>query len=441
MMDIIRTYKDHNFITNNTKLQKNINKQINFIIKRKTSSLPEYTPDMGALSENDIIYYLTELQKTILKLNNSFFGRDYLNINLTTNKFLTKINFTYLEKLRLSFDVKLVKFSTILTDKSIQKLKNIILKQFYLIEEYVHKSSNLVQLKINNFLNELNKTSDLFQSLSGYIHNQALGYYRIFHTTIQNKYEEVKEKRLRLLDITGKSVWTKKDENTKITFMEVIGTFQIESQQKFDLGEILKACFPKAGSISDKIEDYTKKLINFQKKISIPFPAFPYFQIHFYFGAYVGIGLYPSLEQNFKELELNLGLDVYVEVKVPISLEAGLYFPPKDSPIQIGFVVGIDGTICHGRAGIKLWINLLKGKFDYDAYFIFNPLVFEFYFQLKMEIDLVFYQYKFSFDIIRVELFGIHIEYHSKKEEAFKKNIKGNMKQELGLDILSPNDD
>ena len=80
-----------------------------------------------------------------------------------------------MEKLRLSFDTKLVKFSTILTDKSIQKLKGIILKQFYLIEEYVHKSSDLVQNKINNFLNELHKTSEFIETLSGYTHNQALG--------------------------------------------------------------------------------------------------------------------------------------------------------------------------------------------------------------------------------------------------------------------------
>ena len=68
--------------------------------------------------------------------------------------YLTKINYTYLTKLQFSFDVKLVKFSTILTEKSIKKLKDIILSQFYKIEEYVHQSSDLVQFKINYFLNE-----------------------------------------------------------------------------------------------------------------------------------------------------------------------------------------------------------------------------------------------------------------------------------------------
>ena len=152
IVDITNVYKGHSNLRKATEFEEKINE--NFNDKRKISSLPEYTSDMGALSENDVVYYLSNLQNITLKLNKSYFGKEYTNVNLTTNKFLNKINFTYLEKLRLSFDIKLVKFSTILTEKSIQELKNIILKQFYLIEDYVHNSSNLVRFKINYFLSE-----------------------------------------------------------------------------------------------------------------------------------------------------------------------------------------------------------------------------------------------------------------------------------------------
>ena len=159
LIDITNVYKGHNNLRNISEFKEKINKNIKFNFKRKTSSLPEYTSDMGALTEDDIIYYLSTLQNTTLKLDKFYLGKDFINVNMTSNKFFTKINYTYLQKLRLSFDVKLVKFSTILTEKKIQELKDIILAQFYLIEEYVHNNSNLMQFKINYFLNELNKTS------------------------------------------------------------------------------------------------------------------------------------------------------------------------------------------------------------------------------------------------------------------------------------------
>ena len=118
IFDIVNIYKEHPNLPNITKIKEKINKKINFGIKRKTSVLPEFTPDMGALTEEDVAYYLSNLQNTILKLNEMFFKKDYTNLNLKSNKFLQKINFTYLEKLKLSFDKNLVKFSTILTKKN-----------------------------------------------------------------------------------------------------------------------------------------------------------------------------------------------------------------------------------------------------------------------------------------------------------------------------------
>ncbi len=150
------------------------------------------------------------------------------------------------------------------------------------------------------------------------------------------------------------------------------------------------------------------------------------------------MGFFVGIEPNWRNLEFNLGLDVYVEAKVPFQLEAGLYFPPGKSPIQIGFVVGLGGVIGHGRAGIKLEITLNKnGTTMVDCYFIFNALVFEFYFQLKITIDFSpWFQTGYNFDIFRVELLGFHVEIHSnskKQKESFKKNHNYGVNSPIGL--------
>lgn len=81
MRDITNVYKGHNNLRNVFK--EKINKNIKSNFKRKTSSLPEYTSDMGALTEDNIIYYLSTLQNTTLKLNKSYLGKDFININMT----------------------------------------------------------------------------------------------------------------------------------------------------------------------------------------------------------------------------------------------------------------------------------------------------------------------------------------------------------------------
>ena len=114
-----------------------------------------------------------------------------------------------------------------------------------------------------------------------------------------------------------------------------------------------------------------------------------------------------------------------------------MYFPPGKSPIQIGFVVGLEGAIGHGRAGIKLEITLNERKIMIDCYFIFNALVFEFYFQLKITIDFSpWFQTGYNLDIFRVELLGFHYEIHSnskKQKESFKNNHYYGVNSPIGL--------
>ena len=442
ILNIKNTYKGHPFIINKDDIKDKINKDAILRLMRKTSYILEYTPDMGALSEDNIIYYLNDIQKSVLKLNKSFFGKEYLNINLTTIKFLTKINFTYLAKLRQTFDIKLVKFSTILTENSIQKLKEIILRQYFLIEEYVHQSADLVKFKINHFLNEMNNTAEFLESLSGYIHNQALGYYKILYNMIQDKYENLNEKKPKKSDIMGESVYSEyKNNKTKETVMELIGVFHSELHYNINWTGIISKCFNSSKfNFMDKLKNYTKIGVKFSKTLSMPFTAFPYFQILFNISAYAGLGLGISFSYDKENHEVDLVFDVYGEAKVPMQIEGGLYIPASKSPVQIAMVVGLDGIIGHGRAGIKLEISLKDLNTDCDVYFIFNALVFQFYFQIRITIDLPFFSSSYIFDVIRLELFGIHVEVHSlkkAKQEAFKKNKIGGFTPK-GEDIISP---
>ena len=425
-------YNNHNNIINITDINQDRNKDIDFNNLRKLS-LPEYTPDMGALSENNVLYYLSELQNTTLKFNKTYFGKEYLNVNISTNKFLTKINYTYLEKLRFSFDIKLVKFSTILTKNSLEKLEQIILSQYIKIEEYIHESSDLLLSKINNFIREINNTSLFIFSLSGYIYNKVLGYYELFYMSIQSKYQIIKDKRIRLLDSPiGKNVfdYRNKQNTTKFDFLEIVGLFESDISFNINLTHVANIIsnlfnitgenpfFKKLKELKDKF-DKLKLETGFNQTIYFPFPTFPYLQLRFTLGAYVKIGL--SLGLDFKKLnEIHLTFDIYGEAKVPMTVEGGFYIPSGPSSVVASFVVGLSGVIGHGRAGIKLYIPITSKAFKYDLYFIFNAFVFQFYFKIGIKINIPLFKFNYEFYIIKIEILGFHFELHTLNEEKYK---------------------
>jgi len=421
-IDISNVYKHHSNLINITLVEKKINKKINFDNRRKTSSFPEYTSDMGALSESDVVYYLSNLQNTIMKLSKLYLGKEYLNINSTTNKFLATINITFLEKLRNSFEVKIAKFSSILTENSINKLKNILLKQYYSIEEYVHKSSIFLRNQINNFLNELNKTTESIESLSGYIHNQALGYYSILYSSIQGKYINLDYQILPIINFntdSSNNLFTKIVKETKITVSEVIHTFQSKIKLEFNLTHILKGCLGSTtlGKIMKKMDDISKIEKSFKHEFPIMFPAFPNFQIRITPDVGAGFGFYASIEPNWQELKFNLAFEVYVEAYVGIKFEGGFYMPcSTESPIKTAFTIGIDGVLGHGRAGMKLEIYLREFDITFDLYFIGKALSFEFYCQARVEIECLLFKSEHSYDFFREKLYSLETEYHTSKK-------------------------
>ena len=398
---------------NETKIKNNINEKINFDNMRKGASLPEYSSNMGALSEDDILYYLSNLQKTILSFNKTYFGRDYYNVNITTNKFLQKINFTLLEKLRLSFNIKLVKFSTILTENSMKKLERIILAQFYQIEEFVHNSSDIIQMNINEFINEINDTSTYMEKLSDYVHIKIIGYYKLLHSSIQKRYTMINNnRRLEHNSLEMRRIDFTQIDYMKKEFSELLNSIKEElgNQIRNYVAKQLQKVYSKINSELQKLSKKLSRSVSYKEKIGIPFSALPFFEIVISYKVSVGMGI-DSYLGTAREDDLLpvLSCDVYVKAKVDLYVDTGFFIPSSSSPVRIEFVVGLGGTVGDGRAGIKLELSFMERTFELDLYFILNIFRFEFYFRIGIYIDIPLVKYKYEFDIVRYGIDGIPI--------------------------------
>ena len=105
------------------------------------------------------------------------------------------------------------------------------------------------------------------------------------------------------------------------------------------------------------------------------------------FSSYIGLGLNISVEPNFDEFEFNLILDIFEELRVPLEVKGSLYIPTNKSLVQIEMLVGLNGTIGNGGAGIKLNNNLINGMTNYDTYYVFKKVNYKFYQIIKKAID------------------------------------------------------
>ena len=409
---------DELYTINKTKIENYINKNINLNIKRKTSVLPDYSPDMGALSEKDILYYLSDLQNTIYKLNKSYLGKEYRNINISAMKYFSKMNYTYLQKLKLTFDIKLVKFSTIFTKDNLENLKKIILKQYYEIEDHVNFISNLMQNKINYFINEINDTSIFIENLGAYIYTKVVGYYKILHSSIQNRYKVIdNNRRLEKNSIIPRRIDSQELEYMKKNFIDLLDILDdtIKNEmKKFVVSEVSKKFFDKMNKHLSKISKELSQRFSFEKQISFPFPAMPFFEIVLRLRAYAGYGVNIAFRTQLREtFEPILTFDVYAEAGVGLDIEGGFYLPSSSSPIQINFVVGLGGTIGEGKAGIKLEFSLITNEVAADVYFELYAFKFDFYFRIAIKIDISFFKYHDEFYIVRLPIKGIEIVLHS----------------------------
>ena len=384
-------YRERSFLINKTKIEAKINKNINYYFQRRIASPKTYNSENGALSQYNILYFLSELQNTILSLNQTLFGDEYSDITLVADKFYDDVNKTYLEKLRKSFDIKLVKFSTILTETSLQELNNIILERYNDIEGYIHNSTDIIRSYIFDFLDKINKTTDFAENLSGYIYNQVFGYYKILYSIIQNKFEYINPNRMNSNGIKGEII-----NQTRNYLIEFLNMFDSEIQNyssSYNLNEKLSNCYNtlKNRGYYYKSKD-SNKYINIANKLenqtlNILFNNLYNLVMQINFSSYIGLGFNISVEPNFDEFEFNLILDIFEELRVPLGVKGGLYIPTNKSLVQIEMLVGLNGTIGNGGAGIKLNNNLINGMTNYDTYYVFKKVNYKFYQIIKKAID------------------------------------------------------
>lgn len=112
------------------------------------------------------------------------------------------------------------------------------------------------KLKFNDFINELNNTSNHFDNLSEYIYLKVFGLYKILYASIQNKYEiinnnrklEIKPLGIRKIDNIVMDIM-KKDFSKLLKELNS----QIKSEGKKYISKILQ-------KINNKLQKKSKKL-------------------------------------------------------------------------------------------------------------------------------------------------------------------------------------
>ena len=184
---------------------KQLNKtKINKLINKNIKNLDGYNSKMGPITENDIDYYILEINDTLYNFNKSYLNKEYKEILPKLQKFFMKINNTYLNKLKKNIDKTAFKFSSLLTKDIYKKLNMNLYKKYNDIESYINNASKLIEMNINNFINLLNFSSNIIEFNYILVSTRTKNYYEILNDLIQKniKYineEEIKNYKIRLL--------------------------------------------------------------------------------------------------------------------------------------------------------------------------------------------------------------------------------------------------
>ena len=332
--------------------------------------------------------------------------------------------------------MKIVKFSTILTEQSLKNIEKIILKQYYQIESYIHESSNLIQIKINEFLNEVNNTSLYIDSIKELINCRIRIQFEMLYQLIQSKYEIVQK------DKVDKSNIGKDDQNHPQVDPKYIGedfknnyggtrdyiakshNFVEEKLNNLNNNNstgLLKTISEFFGPI----KDFYDKLVNLFNHhlpidippIIIPIPFFPYLQLRII--PYVVLQTHLGLEFQIKDT--HIGFDLYAKAEVGINFEVGIYIPPEGGELlEISLRVGIKGILGSGKAGMKVYLRFRKMQIITDLYWEFNAFTINFYVKFGIKINIKLFSYYSEFFLLNKQLAGLHKEYHKISNDNFK---------------------
>jgi len=450
------------YIFNFPKINK---REINNLRNKKIRKLNGYDHTMGAISKDDVLSFLLDIESTLYKFNKSYLGKEFKNINMTSSNYFNKVNNTYLNKLKRNIEMVALKFSTILTKDNYKILENNIYSQYNKILSYINSISDSIENKKNYFVNYLNYSSTFLGIIYNLSYNSVYGNYQLLCNQIDNKQRYISEKELKeFLNRKAEENEEKLKKFFKKYFDDSIKKARSEIQ---NLNEDLQTLWNK---ISKIVKDYLEDSSSFQtnsyyfdhingissgisicKKFDFStflnkltykniIPLGSYIELAFAIIPNIDIGICIDLgtEINWKDKEYGFYLDIYGLAEVGVSLEIGAYVPKMTSPIKISISLGLKGVLGAGKVGMKLTFFIGDNKYAIKLYMEFEAFRFSFYILFKFEIDkfinfsFEFYIYNKSFSflvlIISTTLTKKFNSNKIKKDNDFFRDIVGDKK-------------
>ena len=434
---------DNEIIYTEKKSRENENRKYDNLTINKNiylNKLNYYDEDMGGLSKDDVIYILKEIKNTINQLNSTLQINFDTKIKSKLQKYLIKINGTYLFKLKRTVSMAALKFSSFLTKENYLFLESQMLVAYYELENYIFNFSLYLINNTYDLIETIKESSDYWRDVNNYIYDKTLGIYEMLVTIIQNKYTRItnEEKKNYYNDINIRYLEGKvkkhkmfdkiRVENNQITKK----VFKVITAKKSEIiGGLIYNCIKRIVSKDQKLItkddidlhagisltihdfDFSKPegiigsevciyLFKLEFPIKIILPSFPYLQFRIipYLNIDIcsAIGVEFQVEKHRNETTCDLIIDISLGAIAAINLEIGLYFPPEPTGIELSFAIGIKGILGAGRIGLKLSFDLLnKGNFTAITYYKYEALQFYFYILFKLEIKMKIFKFSFEF--------------------------------------------
>ena len=467
-------HNDIKYIFNFPKINK---REVNILTNKKVRKLEGYDHTMGAITKNDVISFLLDIESTLYNFNKSYLGKEFKNINKTSSKYFNKVNDTYLNKLKRNIEMVALKFSTILTKNNYKILENNIYYQYNNILSYINSFSDSIENQKNNFVNYLNFSSTFLEVIYNLSYNSVYGNYQIFCTHIENKQKYISEKELK--EYLKRKLTKKKEEGEEEEdddpegppdfknaareneiekfYKDLFGESQEKAQN--DIQNYNENQQSKWEKISKNIKDFLKGLdysssakmnsyffkhinetsfgLSICKKFDTIFKKIKdklTLNYSYPLGGFIELGVVikPNLELgicldfgteiNWEDKEYSFYFDIYAMAEVSISVEVGAYVPSLYSPIQISVSLGLKGVIGAGKVGFKLSLYIGEDKYACKLYFELEAFTFIFYILIKFEIQLKIISFSFEFYIYNTKFLGLIFKTHTTTIHKYKGN-------------------
>ena len=452
-------FNNYGYNFNYIKLNRNTTNKIK---NKKIRRLEEYNHTMGAIIESDIESFLSDLKDILFNFEKLFLGEEFKSINKNGNLFFNRINGTYILKLKRSIHNTALKFSTILTENSYNKLEYNIYKQYNDIVSYIYNNSNIINITKNNFIEKLDSLK-FIEKLYNISYNRIKNYYVAFENLIQNKIKYISETEYK--EYLSKNEKGDDDDDysaedaDKLDFEIFNGIFKDAHKKTNDFFQKIQAKTEKeikyifAENEENKIDfeietsmtmnSYFFKRINetslggdiclnlLSLKKNIPLGSFKLgvfdLAIQTILSLDAGICIELGFNLNWDEKEYNFFIDTYGKLEPSLSIDFGIYYKFKEAPIRISLNFGLKGIIISARAGMKLSLYMGEDKFQIDYYTILKPFEFSFYILLRFDIEIkitkrIKFSFSFQFYIFNKIFFGR--KYDNRKIMKYKYNRK-----------------